>query len=320
MYRIFGEEATLNNILTLNSSINWCEADNIHSEYISEFFNTITGLALCITAIINFYENKKSGHTRLYFSNCVLFIVGIGTMLFHGTLYYLFQLLDELPMLLIAIDFYNIFIQLKIFKRSFTTRFYNINTNLQNIFDVSSLNFYHISVIIVSSYFITPKLQIVFFQGFLTCVICTLCFIMYIVNNNLNNLFYNKLNKLKTNHFDYTDEEKGHDFCTSSLSIFYRKKRSFNTISFLRKINNVKLETNHTIYKPYFTLKYKLRSFNKIGIYIFIFSLLIWNIENMYCSDIQFLQLHAWWHISTSIGMYYLNNIMKTLIELDKIV
>ncbi len=38
----------------------------------------------------------------------------------------------------------------------------------------------------------------------------------------------------------------------------------------------------------------------------------------MYCSDIQFLQLHAWWHISTSIGMYYLNNIMKIIIELDK--
>ena len=37
----------------------------------------------------------------------------------------------------------------------------------------------------------------------------------------------------------------------------------------------------------------KLRHFNKIGIYLFIFSLLIWNIENIYCSKIQFLQLHA---------------------------
>jgi hypothetical protein len=301
-----------------NSSINWCEADNIHSEYISEFFNTITGLALCIISIINFYENKKSGHTRLYFSNYILFIVGVGTMLFHGTLYYIFQLLDELPMLLIAIDYYNIFIQLKIFKRSFTTQFYHINTDLQNIFDLSTLNFYHISVIIIYSYFITPRLQIVFFQGFLAVVICTLCFIMYFINSNLNNLFYNKLNKLKTN--DDTDEEKGHEFCTSSLSIFYRKKRSFNTISFLKKINNVKLESNQTIYKPYFNLKYKLKYLNKMGVYIFVFSLLIWNIENWYCSDIQFLQLHAWWHISTSIGMYYLNNIMKTIIELDKIV
>jgi hypothetical protein len=141
---------------------------------------------------------------------------------------------------------------------------------------------------------------------------------MYFINSNLNNLFYNKLNKLKTN--DDTDEEKGHEFCTSSLSIFYRKKRSFNTISFLKKINNVKLESNQTIYKPYFNLKYKLKYLNKMGVYIFVFSLLIWNIENWYCSDIQFLQLHAWWHISTSIGMYYLNNIMKTIIELDKIV
>ena len=33
---------------------------------ISEFFNTITGVALCIISIINFYENKKSGYTRLF--------------------------------------------------------------------------------------------------------------------------------------------------------------------------------------------------------------------------------------------------------------
>lgn len=259
----------LKNIIQLPASISWCENKYIHSEYISEFFNTVTGLALCIISIINFYENKKSGHTRLYFSNYILFIVGIGTMLFHGTLYYIFQLLDELPMLLIAIDYYNIFIELKIFKRSFTTQFYHINTDLHNIFTLSTLNFYHISIVIISSYFITPRLQIVFFQGFLAVVICTLCFIMYFINGNLNNLFYNKLNKLKTN--DDTDEEKGHEFCTSSLSIFYRKKRSFNTISFLKKINNVKLENNQTIYKLYFNLKYKLKYLNKIGVYIFVF-------------------------------------------------
>jgi len=308
----------LKQIFELPSSVSWCEGPKYaHSEYISEFFNTITGVALCIISIINFYENKKSCHTRLYFSNYTLFIVGIGTMLFHGTLYYVFQLLDELPMLLIAIDYYNIFIQLKIFKRSFTTQFTHINTNINDVFNFSHVNFYHISMVIISSYFITPRLQIVFFQGILTVVICTLCFIMYFINSNLNNLFYNKLNKLKIND---DDEEKGHDFCTSSLSIFYRKKRSFNTISFFKKINNVKLENNQTIYKLYFNLKYKLKIFNKIGVYIFVFSLFIWNIENLYCSDIQFLQLHAWWHIFTSIGMYYLNNIMKTIIELDKIV
>jgi dihydroceramidase len=312
----------LKNIVELPSSISWCEKKNTHSEYISEFFNTITGVALCVVSIVNFYENKKSRHTILYFSNYILFIVGVGTMLFHGTLFYVFQLLDELPMLLIAIDYYNIFIQLNIFKKTFTTQFYHINTDLHNVFDLSTLNFYHISIVIIYSYFITPRLQIIFFQGFLTIVICTLYFMMYFINNNLNNLFYNKLYKLKTNYFDEKsyDEKKEHDFCTSSLSLFYRKKRSFDIISFLRKINNVKLETNHNIYKPYFTLKYKLKNFNKIGIYIFVFSLIIWNIENMYCSNVQFLQLHAWWHIFTSIGMYYFNNIMKTLINLDKII
>lgn len=306
----------LREILSLNSSIIWCEHKYTQSKYIAEFYNTISGIALCIISIIIFYENKKSAaDTRLLFNNYILFIVGIGTILFHGTLLYVFQLVDELPMLLIAINYYNIFIKLKLFKKCFTTKFYYINTNRNSLFK-SNIHFYHISLLIISSYFIKPKLQILFFQGFLALIIIVLFFIMYFINNNLNCLFYKKLNRLNTNYFD---EEKSHDFCTSSLNIFYRKKRSVDTISFLRRINNVKLESNHNIYKSYFNLKYKLRHFNKIGIYMFIFSLLIWNIENIYCSKIQFLQLHAWWHISSSIGMYYLNNIIKTIIELDNI-
>lgn len=253
----------LKEIFELPSSLDWCEYNNIHSEYISEFFNTLTGFSLCITSVIVFYENNKSGHTRLFFTNYLLFLVGIGTILFHGTLLYIFQLLDELPMLLIAIDYYNILIKLEIFKKCFTRQFYDINTNINSICNLSKLNYYHISIVIIASYFIKQSLQILFFQGILTLVIAILFFIMYFINNLSNNLII--------------------------------------------------------IYTQYFSLKYKLRYFNRICICIFVFSLLIWNIDNIYCSKIQFLQLHAWWHITTSIGMYYLNNIIKIIIELDRL-
>lgn len=300
----------LKEILELPASISWCENINTHSIYISEFWNTITGLALCISSIINFYENKKSGHTRLFFSNYTLFIVGIGTMLFHGTLLYIFQLLDELPMLLIAFDYYNILVKLNIFKRIRSAYIYSeINTDILK-FNQFKLNFYHIAILIISSYFLHTSLQIVLFQGILGIIIITIFWIMYNLNKNINRFFYNKLEKLKT---------RNDEFETTSLSIYYRKK-SFDYITYLKKFNHVKLTCNQDIYREYFKLKHSLRYNNKIGIYIFVFSLMIWNIENFHCNNVQFLQLHAWWHISTSIGTYILNNIMKTFIEIDKII
>jgi len=302
----------LKEILELPASINWCEVKNTHSIYISEFWNTITGLALCISAIINLYENKKSGHTILFFSNYTLFIVGIGTMLFHGTLLYVFQLLDELPMLLIAFDYYNILVKLDIVKRMYN--YSEINTDILK-FNQFKLNFYHIAILIISSYFLHTSLQIVLFQGILGIIIITIFWIMYNLNKNINRFFYNKLKKLKTKNDDMYNE-----FKTTSLSTFYKKKQSFDYITYLKKINHVKLTYNQDNYKEYFKLKYSLQYNNKIGIYIFVFSLTIWNIENFHCNNVQFLQLHALWHISTSIGTYILNNIMKIFIEIDKII
>jgi len=255
----------LKEILSLNSSIIWCENKNTHSIYISEFWNALTGIALCIISIIIFYENKKSGHDKLFFTSYLLFLVGIGTILFHATLLYVFQLLDELPMLLIAIGYYNILLKLNLFKKIFA-----INLNLS----ISYVHFCYISMIIIGSYFYKPQLQIIFFQGSLAIIIGIIFFIMYMINNNLNIIFYN---------------------------------------------NNIEDEKSVDARKNYFTLKYNLRNYNKIGVYIFTFSLFIWNIENMYCFYTESLQLHAWWHIFTSIGMYYLNMIIKTIIELDKI-
>ena len=96
----------LKEILTLPSSISWCELDYFKSEYIAEYWNTLTGIFLCASSIYAYFKND--GIATLYYSNVLLFIVGIGTMMFHATLVYIWQLLDEIPMLLIVIEYINI--------------------------------------------------------------------------------------------------------------------------------------------------------------------------------------------------------------------
>ena len=100
-------------------------------EYVAEFWSTITNLVLIFTGIWGIYETRKQGfelryhkwiRIRQYEQNlkvrcyivivkccmiifryqlifCSLLAVGVGSWLFHMTLKYEMQLLDELPMI-----------------------------------------------------------------------------------------------------------------------------------------------------------------------------------------------------------------------------
>ena len=69
------------------------------SYYIAEYWNTVTNLAMIIPAIRGLYEVKRQKFEP-WFSNLylMLLLTGIGSWLFHMTLRYYSQLLDELPM------------------------------------------------------------------------------------------------------------------------------------------------------------------------------------------------------------------------------
>lgn len=204
----------------LPSSISWCEYPKYyHSNYIAEYYNTITGFCLIISSIICY---KQFNHYKLRKSQCLLFLVGVGTILFHCTLLYIWQLLDEIPMLLIGIEYIKIFLP-----------------NDKRVY------YFYISIpIIICSYFINTNLQIISFQG---------SFILLVL------------------------------VC----------------LKHLRKVNKKKNKTN-----------------NKIGLFILFTSLVVWSIENNFCKYYpDYIQLHALWHILTSIGMYYINKIMFNIIK-----
>jgi hypothetical protein len=79
------------------SLVEWCEATVSryeYSDYISEFTNSVSNLAF---VIVSFYSSGKN--PQCDYAIC---LIGVGSFIFHATESYYGQLLDELPMSLLA--------------------------------------------------------------------------------------------------------------------------------------------------------------------------------------------------------------------------
>ena len=88
----------------VDSDFDWCERNNELSAYLSEPFNTATSAAypLCAGYAWRLHHRLSlSRWHRLMLS--VTMAMGVGSMIFHGTLRYWAQLLDELPLYAMAV-------------------------------------------------------------------------------------------------------------------------------------------------------------------------------------------------------------------------
>jgi len=82
------------------ASLDWCELNYTVSPFIAEFWNTLSSLWLTFLAVFGMYHGLRLHvKTRVHMSYVSLGVVGIGSALFHATLLYSCQLLDELPMI-----------------------------------------------------------------------------------------------------------------------------------------------------------------------------------------------------------------------------
>ncbi|CAM1296454.1 ACER3 (predicted) [Pycnogonum litorale] len=81
------------------STLDWCERNYEVTPYMAEFWNTISNVFLMVPpfygAVLAWRDNIEKKYILSYFS---LFLVGVGSTLFHMTLKYEMQLCDELPM------------------------------------------------------------------------------------------------------------------------------------------------------------------------------------------------------------------------------
>jgi len=99
MHRFEPTGNDLEGFWTPTSSIDWCERNYIVSWYIAEFWNTLSSLIIILCGAMDLYHTlKMKSELRFQLYALSVIMVGIGTVAFHGSLTYIGQLGDELPM------------------------------------------------------------------------------------------------------------------------------------------------------------------------------------------------------------------------------
>ncbi|KAL3235316.1 Alkaline ceramidase YPC1 [Nakaseomyces bracarensis] len=84
----------------VTSTIDWCEENYVVSHYVAEWSNTVTNTIFIMSALYTIYcVLRNRFETRFLLIGLTYCLVGVGSWLFHMTLKYRFQLLDELPMI-----------------------------------------------------------------------------------------------------------------------------------------------------------------------------------------------------------------------------
>jgi len=99
MHRFEPTGNDLEGFWTPTSSIDWCERNYIVSWYIAEFWNTLSSLIIILCGAMDLHHAlKMKSELRFQLYALSVIMVGIGTVAFHGSLTYIGQLGDELPM------------------------------------------------------------------------------------------------------------------------------------------------------------------------------------------------------------------------------
>ncbi|KAF9326576.1 Alkaline ceramidase 3 [Linnemannia elongata] len=81
------------------SSIDWCENNYTISYYIAEFWNSTSSLIIVAIGLAGYLNLPSYKDRRMTLFMQAFMTIGLGSVLFHGTLRHKMQLLDELPML-----------------------------------------------------------------------------------------------------------------------------------------------------------------------------------------------------------------------------
>lgn len=99
------------------ATIDWCESNYEISEYVAEFWNTISNLIMIVLPMYGIYwcvkqishSKNRPNHannrrpftvpTTVIWCYVGVMLVGVGSWMFHMTLLYPMQLLDEIPMM-----------------------------------------------------------------------------------------------------------------------------------------------------------------------------------------------------------------------------
>ncbi|KII63150.1 Alkaline ceramidase 3 [Thelohanellus kitauei] len=96
--------------------IDWCEENYIQNRFIAEYWNTISNVGYFLLFLATLKKLKTDDFHHFNYSIAIM-ILAIGSGLYHATLSYEAQLLDECPMILIGVTM--MFDALSLFKVRF---------------------------------------------------------------------------------------------------------------------------------------------------------------------------------------------------------
>lgn len=95
------------------SSIDFCESNYLHSDYIVELHSVWSSfLGITLPGLIGYWMTLRAsatktasplGEWRVKLSHLILAFTGLGSMGLHGTLHWFFQSSDELPMIYLVL-------------------------------------------------------------------------------------------------------------------------------------------------------------------------------------------------------------------------
>jgi dihydroceramidase len=85
------------------ATVDWCETNYAHLDYVCELFNSVSSLAMVFAGVIGIALHHRVLERRFLLAFAMVSVVGLGSIAFHATLLFQHQMLDELPMLYLAI-------------------------------------------------------------------------------------------------------------------------------------------------------------------------------------------------------------------------
>lgn len=89
----------------VSASVDWCEPNYIWSFYVAEFFNTISSGIILLVPLLYILVNYNQLKAMFIILYLAIALIGLGSTLFHLTLWSFFQAWDEVPMLYVALSF-----------------------------------------------------------------------------------------------------------------------------------------------------------------------------------------------------------------------